>query len=139
MQVGNPPSSFEQWSSTVSEHIRRGPLWASVGYQKALFLFDLCWFDCEAWRNEPRGRAIAEQIVRSCGSISANFEEGYGRGFGNDYARFLSYAIGSARETQGWYHRAHHLINPEALTYRLQLCDEIIAMLVTTRTQPKRR
>jgi four helix bundle protein len=29
-----------------------------------------------------RGRAIAEQLIRSVGSICANIEEGYGRGFG---------------------------------------------------------
>ena len=139
MRIGDPPTSFEEWLETVPEHIRRGPLWASVVYQKALFLYDLCWFDCEEWRNDSRGKAIMEQIIRSCGSISANFEEGYGRGFGNDYARFLSYAIGSARETQGWYYRAHYLTKPAVLTHRLQLCDEIIAMLVKIRTQQKRK
>lgn len=138
MNIGEPPTNFEQWSRTVPDPIRHGPLWSSLVYQKALFLFDLCWFDCEKWWSEPKGRPIAEQIIRSCGSISANFEEGYGRGFGNDYARFLAYSIGSTRETQGWYYRARHLSKPEVLTHRLQLCDEIIAMLVTTRAQQKR-
>ena len=73
METGNPSTSFQEWIETVPESIRRGPLWPSVVYQKALFLFDLCWFDCEAWRDDSRGRAIAEQIIRSCGSISANF------------------------------------------------------------------
>jgi len=77
-----------------------------------------------------RGRAIAEQLIRSVGSICANIEEGYGRGFGRDYAHFLGYALGSARETQGWYLRAKHLLPEEVLEHRLALIDEIIALLV---------
>jgi four helix bundle protein len=126
------PGSFEEWQETVPERIKSGPLWSAIFYQKALFVYELCWFDCELWFEDRRGRAIAEQIIRSCGSISANIEEGYGRGFGKDYARFLSIALASTRETQGWYLRARYLIKPEALEHRLKLCDEIIAMLVPT-------
>lgn len=76
-------------------------MWTSLFYQKALFLYGLCWFDGQLWLEDPRGRSIAGQIIQSCGSISANIEEGYGRGFGRDHARFLSIAVASARETQG--------------------------------------
>jgi four helix bundle protein len=124
------PHSFEAWKDSVPAQIKDHPLWSSLFYQKALFLYELCWFDCEPWHDDPRGRSIAGQIIRSCGSISANIEEGYGRGFGRDYARFLSIAVASARETQGWYVRARHLIKDEALRHRLELCDEIIAMIV---------
>ena len=65
-------------------------------------------------------------------------EEGYGRGFGRDYARFLGYALGSARETQGWYFRARHLLSGDIVAHRLALLDEIIALLVTTIKQQKR-
>jgi four helix bundle protein len=77
-----------------------------------------------------RGRAVDEQLIRSVGSNCANIEEGYGRGFGRDYAHFLGYALGSARETQGWYLRAKHLLPEEVLEHRLALIDEIIALLV---------
>ena len=111
-------------------------------YKKALFLYDLCWYDCDGWLIDIRGKAIANQIIRSCGSVSANIEEGYGRGFGRDYARFLSIAVASARETQGWYLRSRHLVHQEMLDHRLTLCDEIIASLVKAiayqRSQPKR-
>jgi len=50
---------------------------------------------------DPRGRAIISQVVDSAGSISANIEEGYGRGFGKDRDHFLRFSIGSARETRG--------------------------------------
>ena len=124
------PHTFDEWKDSVPARIKGHQLWSSLFYQKALFLHDLCWFDCEAWLDDPRGRSITGQIIRSCGSISANIEEGYGRGFGRDYARFLSIAVASARETQGWYLRARHLMKTEVLQHRLELCDEIIAMIV---------
>ncbi len=133
------PTSFETWKETIPERIRKGPLWVYAAYPKALFLYDLVWFDCESLMKDLRGRAIAEQIIRSAGSISANMEEGYGRGFGRDYARFLGFALGSARETQGWYLRARHLLTKEVLDHRLALLDEIIALLVTTIANQKSR
>jgi four helix bundle protein len=115
------------------------PLWNSIGYQKALFLYDLVWLDCEKLMHDLRGKAITQQLIRSGGSISANMEEGYGRGFGGDYARFLGYALGSARETQGWCFRARHLLPEDVVTHRLDVADEIIALLVTTIKQQRRR
>jgi four helix bundle protein len=102
------PANFQEWVDSQPKTIRDDVLWSAHFYQKALFLYDLCWADCEPWMRDARGRAIAEQIIRSCGSIAANIEEGYGRGFGRDYARFLVIATGSARETRGWYVRARH-------------------------------
>ena len=135
--MGTRPTSFQSWELTVPPPIRASPLWNYVAYPKTLFLYDLVWFDCETLMKDLRGRAIAEQIVRSAGSISANIEEGYGRGLGRDYARFLGFALGSARETQGWYLRARHLLSEQVLEHRLALLDEIIALLVTTIAQQK--
>ncbi|PKO21933.1 MAG: hypothetical protein CVU38_12090 [Chloroflexi bacterium HGW-Chloroflexi-1] len=67
----------------------------------------------------------------ACGSISANIEEGYGRGFGKDRDHFLRYSAGSARETKGWYYRSRHLLSPEVIQHRMALCDDIISLLVT--------
>ena len=135
--MGARPTSFQSWELTVPPWIRKSSLWNYVAYPKTLFLYDLVWFDCETLMKDLRGKAIAEQIIRSAGSIGANIEEGYGRGLGCDYARFLSYALGSARETQGWYFRARHLLSEKVLEHRLALLDEIIALLVTTIAQQK--
>lgn|SRR5574341_236764 len=133
------PASFEAWQKTIPERIHNGPLWVYAAYPKALFLYELVWFDREQSMKDLRGRAIAEQIIRSAGSISANVEEGYGRGLGRDYARFLGFALGSARETQGWYLRARNLLSAEVIEHRLALLDEIIALLVTTISNQKYR
>lgn len=128
--VDEKPKSFEEWLESVPQKIRSSPLWSFGAYPKASFLYELAWYDCERLMKDVRGRAIAEQLIRSAGSICANIEEGYGRGFGRDYAHFLGYALGSARETQGWYFRAKHLLSSEVLEHRLALIDEIIALLV---------
>jgi four helix bundle protein len=137
--VDERPGNLEAWQNGVAGKMESSPLWGSVGYQKALFLYDLAWFDCDKLMQDPRGKAIAHQLIRNAGSISANMEEGYGRGFGKDYARFLGYSIGSARETRGWYFRARHLLPEDVVAHRHALIDEVIALAVTTVKQQRKR
>ena len=122
---------YEDWEGQVAVEITSGPVWKFYGYRKALFLYDLVWRDCDHWQKERRGWAIVDQIIRSAGSIGANIEEGNGRGYGRDYAHFLKFALGSARETKGWYWRGRMLLPDNILRHRLALLDEIIALLVT--------
>jgi four helix bundle protein len=89
--------------------------------------------------NDRRGQAVAEQLIRSTGSISANIEEGHGRGYGKQRNWFLTVSIGSARETKGWYWRAQHLLSAETLNHRLALADEVIALLITELNQQRSR
>ena len=79
---------------------------------------------------DRRGKEVAAQLIRSVGSISANIEEGYGRGYGKDYAYRLRIAQGEARESRGWYWRGRKLLPAEVLDHRLKLLSEIVAMLV---------
>lgn len=123
--------TYEEWEEQVTSEIKNGPVWKFYGYRKALFLYDLVWTDCEYWQKERRGRAVVEQIVRSAGSISANIEEGFGRGFRRDNARFLKIALGSARETQGWYWRGRKLLPTDVHQHRMALLDKAIALIVT--------
>ena len=122
---------FEDWVVEVASQIQQEVSWKFFGYRKALFLYDLCWQDCEVLLKNPLGKAIASQLIRSAGSISANIEEGYGRGFGKERAYFLRVALGSARESKGWYYRARFLLSLEVLNHRLNLLDEVIALLMT--------
>ena len=73
--------TYEEWERTVHERVKREPVWEFWGYRKALFLYDLAWRDCQRMVRDKCGRAVAEQLIRSVGSISANVEEGHGRGF----------------------------------------------------------
>lgn len=127
--------NYGDWLENVPQSIKSDPLWDLEIYRKALFLFDLAWLDCGKMLKHDLGRPLARQLIRSSGSISANMEEGFGRGFGKDYARFLRIALGSARESRGWYYKARHLLNPEVLDHRLNLLNPIIAGLTTMSKQ----
>ncbi len=109
-------SSFEEWMAQVPESMRNDPLWGFQVYPKALFLSDLVWEDTTNTARDPRGSSIARQLVRSAGSICANIEEGHGRGFGRDNAYFQRVALGSARETRGWYYRGRRFLPPRHLS-----------------------
>lgn len=123
--------TYEEWADQVPDSIRNDSLWNFQVYRKSLFLSDLAWQDSEKLLKDVRGKKIAAQLITSVGSICANIEEGYGRGFGKDYARFLKIALGSARECRGWYYRGRRLLSPEVLQHRLKLLDEIISLLIT--------
>ena len=121
--------SFEEWLRTVHPKLRDDPLWKFDVYPKTLFIYELAWEDCQYLLKDTRGQAVAKQLIRSVGAISANIEEGFGRGYGNDYAYKLRIALGEAREARGWYWKGHKLIPEEVLTHRVELLSDIIAML----------
>jgi four helix bundle protein len=69
----------------------------------------------------------------------ANIEEGYGRGFSRDRDYFLRIALGSARESKGWYYRAKALLNDDILDHRLEFLGKIITLLVTEANKKRRQ
>ena len=130
---------YSEWiDSEVPDGIKNDPLWDLELYRKALFLSDIAWTDCEKLVKDSLGKAIAHQLVRSAGSVAANIEEGYGRGYGKDYARFLKIALGSARETRGWYFRGRSLIEKDVFNHRMKEYDSLIAGLVVISKQQSR-
>jgi four helix bundle protein len=108
-------------------------------YQKALAFYDHVVEDTHVLMREIRGREIARQMIRAAGSISANIEEGYGRGSTKEFVHFLRIARGSARESKGWYRRARGFLPERSIEQRQQEVDEVIALLVSMiRTLEKR-
>ena len=105
--------AYEEWKAQVPEEIKAEGVSKFYGYRKPLFFYDLWWQDCEQWLKHPLGRAVAEQLIRSAGSITANMEEGYGRGYGRDRLRFLGFSLGSARESKGSYYRGRNFLTPK--------------------------
>jgi four helix bundle protein len=125
------PDTYEEWLGAVPASISEDPLWSFLTYRKALYLADLAWIDCDRLIDDFKGRSLCRQLLASAGSIAANLEEGYSRGFGKDYARFQRIALGSAREARGWYYRTRFLYPRETIDARMKLLDEIIAGLVS--------
>lgn len=130
IQYAGGTFDYATWEEGVHERVKREPIWQFLGYRKAMYVFDLTWEDCHQLNKDVCGKAIAEQLIRSSGSISANLEEGHGRGYGKQRDWFFKVAVGSARETKGWYWRAHRLLTAEILNARLTLLDEIIGALI---------
>lgn len=123
---------YEEWLAQVPEGLKRDPVWKSEAYPKALLLFDLVWEDSGKLMKDVRGREIGRQLIRSAGSVSANIDEGFGRGVERgEYVQFLRYALGSARETRSWYFKSRKSLPEQVTQHRMSLCSEIVALLVT--------
>lgn len=81
-------------------------------------------------KHSPQGKALLSQLIRSVDSISANLDEGFGRGIQRkEYTQFLRFALGSARETRSRYFKIRHVLTKQIYQHRLNLCSEIIAIL----------
>jgi len=101
-------------------------------YAKALEFYDRMMEDTDRRIPDKRWRVIVKQLVRSAGSISANIEEGYGRGTSPEFAHRLKIARGEAWESSGWYRRAKRFLPAELIADRRQQAGEIIALLTAT-------
>lgn len=101
-------------------------------YKLALDIFELAWDDCDVLQKDRKAWPMADQLIRSSGSISANIEEGYGRESTKEYMRFLKIARGSAIETQGWYYKSNKILSENTIKERMIILNEIIGKLSGT-------
>jgi four helix bundle protein len=122
---------FEEWEAAVPECIRNDPLWKVQAYRLGLFLSDLAWSDATKLASDRRTAAVADQLYRAVGNISSNIGEGYSRGTGKDRARFYEYALGSTRESRDWYYKGRHLLGQSVADHRLDLCTQVVRLLIT--------
>jgi four helix bundle protein len=99
-------------------------------YRLALFAADLGWHDVTKLISDKRTIDLSSQLYRALGSISANVSEGYSRGTGRDRARFYEYALGSARESRGWYYKGRHILVEKVVQHPIDLLTEIIRLLL---------
>ena len=122
---------YEAWEAVVPSAITEDALWRVRAYRLALFAADIGWQDVSKLAQDPRMRALADQLYRALGSVSANIAEGYSRGGGRDRTRFYEYALGSARESRDWYFKARHLLGEAVTEHRMNLQTEVIRLLLT--------
>jgi four helix bundle protein len=122
--------NYDEWEKTVPPVISDDALWKMKVYRYALFLSDIGWLDVSTLVKDVRTKSLSDQLCRAVGSIPANLEEGYSKLSAKDRARFYEYALGSARESRGWYYRGRHVLGEEVFTHRATLLTEIIKMLL---------
>ncbi len=115
----------------IRQRFASDPLANYPAYLRALVFFDAACRDSDRLMADPRGREIARQLIRAAGSVSANFEEGYGRGTARDFAYHLKLSRGEARECKGWYWRGRRWLGESLTELRMRDADELIGMLVS--------
>jgi four helix bundle protein len=121
---------YSEWCDSVPLEIRGDSLWKMEVYRLSLFASHLGWRDVTKLFEDGRTVALANQLYRALGSIHANISEGYSRGTGRDRARFYEYALGSARESRGWYYSGSSVLSELVCVHRLQLLTQIIRLLL---------
>lgn len=122
--------NYAKWEEQVPEVIRSDSLWTLEAYRLSLFLADICWTDAKKLSSERITRSLSDQLYRSVGSISANIEEGYSKQSSKDRARFYEYALGSARESRGWFYKARHVLGENVANHRMEFITQIIRLLI---------
>ena len=123
--------SYEEWEQTVSAELTQDVLWKVEAYRLALFASDLGWYDVTKLAKDKRTQDLSGQLYRSLGSECANIEEGYSKSSRRDRARFYEYALGSARESRGWYYRGRFVLKERVTIHHIQLQTQIIRLLLT--------
>jgi four helix bundle protein len=131
--------NFQEWQETVPSDITQDPLWKLDVYRMALFASEIGWQDVTTLHKNQLTRDLSSQLIRALDSISANIAEGYSRSTGKDRARFMEYALGSARESRDWYYKAKRVLREEVIDHRINLLTQIVKILsVLVPTQRKK-
>ncbi|MCB0034896.1 MAG: four helix bundle protein, partial [Anaerolineales bacterium] len=121
---------YDDWVNSVPELIKGDAVWQMEVYRLGLFVSDIAWHDVTKLLGDARTVKLADQLYRAVGSITANIEEGYSYGTGKNRARYYQYALGSARESRGWYYKGRHILGEKITNHRMQLLTGIIRSLL---------
>ena len=98
-------------------------------YRLAADLLQVAWDDAKALSADPVTERTAGQLYAAVNSISANLGEGYSRSSGKDRSRIFEYALGSVRESIGWYQGARPVLG-DVVRSRLDSLEEIRRILI---------
>lgn len=85
--------TYEEWEKEIPASISDDVLWKMRVYRYSLFLSELAWSDVTKLMDDRRTVALADQLYRAVGSISANLAEGYSRYTGKDRARVFMHIL----------------------------------------------
>ena len=122
--------NYESWLRTVPREMTDDALWKMEVYRLAMFAGDIAWADVTKLMKDRRTLSLSDQLFRAVGSVGANYSEGYSRSSPKDQVRFYEYALGSARETRGWYWKGRHVLGETVALHRIQLHTHIVRHLL---------
>ena len=128
---------YEEWEQSVEQEIRDDALWKLRVYRMALYAGDVGRDDAAQLARQEGCANLADQLRRATESISSNIAEGFSRFAARDRARFLEYALGSARESRDWYHKARTPLGTNEARTRLATLGHVIRILTTLISQSR--
>jgi four helix bundle protein len=131
--------TFEEWEARIADSRTSDPLWRMAAYRLASYVLEIGWADAKALDRVHMTRSMATQLYRALGSIVANLAEGYSRGSGPDRVRHFEYALGSARESRGWYMAAAPVLDAALVASRVRLLDRICQLLLVAIPRERKR
>ena len=123
--------NYDDWIKSVPPSITADSLWQMKVYRLALFAAEIGWHDVTRLIQDKRTMELSDQLYSAIGSVGANISEGYSRGSNKDRARFYEYALGSARESRGWYYDGRHVLGETVANHRMELASQIVRILLT--------
>jgi four helix bundle protein len=119
---------YELWLKGVHEDIKADTLWRMSAYRFSLYAMSRAQADVKYFARCRETRGLIDQLLRAVGGISANLEEGtVGRAAAS--GRTSEYALGTARESRGWYYKCALALPPEILSARMALFTQIVRIL----------
>ena len=132
-----------EWEKLQHQAVTGDPVWRLLCYRESMFLLEQVREDMKAFEHSSVHAPSMGQLLRATGSISANIAEGYGRPTTADRVRFLSYALGSARESISWYQALRpsieHVATDSRLTRIARIRRLLIGLLSRLRTKTGRK
>ena len=120
---------LDSWALSVPGEITSDTIWRTPAYRYSLFLAFQSQSDVRHVLGCRKTRAYADQLLRAVGGISASLDEGYSRSSGPERAHFYEYALGSAREARGWYHKCATAFPSGIVLDRIARLSRIIRIL----------
>ncbi len=99
-------------------------------WQKSHRLFLDLFNDVELFPQKRGAMILTDQVLRSCGSISANLAEGFNRST-RKYLNCLDIALGETNETENWLYKVRDtgLLDRTVADVRIKQGQEIGRML----------
>jgi four helix bundle protein len=131
--------TYDEWEQQVPQVIKADSVWRMKAYRLGLFISDLARLDAKPLWKRRDTTEIADQLTRAAWRISSCVEEGYSRDTHKARSVLYEYALGSARETRGWYYKARHALPPAVIEHRFSVCVELIPLLLTMVSTERRK
>ena len=129
--------NYHEWEKSVPTDFTSDPLWRMEVYRLALFMADISWRDVTKLAQDNRTVSLSDLLYRAVESISANIAEGYSYSSSKNKARYYEYALGSARESRGWYYQGRYILTEAIVQHRISLLSQISRLLITMITQKR--